>query len=75
MESNSTTTSYVEVSKLDFTKTKELINIHGHYYDLSNFQQEEMLRIEKEYSNYEKMPIDPLHPFFYHIYSNTLPPE
>jgi len=49
--------------------------VHGHFFDLSEEQQEEMLKIEKKYKKRTKLPTDPNHPMYYHVYRDTLPSE
>ena len=62
-------------NSIDYNDPLDLIKVHGHYYDLTKEQQEEMLEKEREYMNLEETPDDPNHPCFYIVYSHTLPPE
>ena len=34
-----------------------------------------MVNLEEQYCSLEELPTDPKHPFFYHVYSHTLPRE
>lgn len=45
------------------------------YNQLPQAKRLEMLAKDAEYLRMKKMPSDPLHPFYYHVYAHTLPPE
>lgn len=60
---------------LDFTKVDDLMLVHGRYEELSEKQKYELLLMEDEYVQQETMPNDPMDPYYYHVYSYTLPIE
>ena len=50
------------------------MQIHGRFYELTKSQRKTMQEKEEHYKNM-KLPSDPRHPMFYHVYSDTLPTE
>ena len=49
--------------------------VQGRYYEMSEAQRAQHLKKERIYKKRRLIPDDPLHPFFYHVYSDTLPLE
>ena len=60
---------------LDFQKVDDLMLVHGRYEELSEKQKYEMLLFEQQYSKFQQLPSDPMHPIYYHVFSNTLPAD
>jgi hypothetical protein len=54
-----------------------LLRVHGQFYQLSAAQRGDHLASEQRLLDEfrSELPTDPKHPFFYHIFTNTLPPE
>ena len=53
----------------------DLMAVQGNYHRLGEHQRKQMIGQETVYRQFPKMPADPNHPFFYHVYSDTLPPR
>lgn len=51
------------------------MHVHGRYHELSDVQREQMMILEKKYMKFKELPNDRLDPFYYHVYSHTLPLE
>ena len=51
------------------------MSIQNHYYDLSKEQQQQLLTLEKTYLKRTKLPTNGSDPFYYHIFSDSLPHE
>ena len=51
------------------------MNIQNRYYDLSEEQQKQMIQMEKTYMKRTKIPTNGADPFYYHIFSSSLPLE
>ena len=60
---------------LDFNKIEDLMLVHGRHFELSEEQRLALLKNEEVYLSLKRMPSDPLHPAFYHVFDHTLPPE
>ena len=59
---------------IDFTKVDDIMNVHGRFYELTPEQQQKHYEVEKTYESIDKCA-DPTSPFWYHVYTHTLPPE
>ena len=47
----------------------------GHMHELSEEQFSQVVAKEEEYKAMKQMPMDPLHPVYYHTFTYTLPQE
>ena len=63
------------IHHLNLDDPHDLMKIQGKYYQMSNEQRLAMLEKEQEFNALEQIPNDPMHPGYYIIYTNTLPPE
>ena len=65
--------------KLDFGNIQHQLRIHGKakFYEMSEAQRAEHLEFEKKLKEQFKneLPADPRHPFYYHVWTHTKPPE
>ena len=60
---------------LELGSYDDLMKIQGNYHELSDDQRSACLDKERQYKMLKKLPTDPADPFFYHVYSDTLPPR
>ena len=65
----------LDQQELRFDNVEHLMHVHGRYHELSDVQKEQMIILEKKYLKMNEFPNDRFHPFFYHVYSQTLPLE
>ena len=49
--------------------------IHGRYDELSDYLRMNLEHIGEDYLKLNEMPDDPLSPYYYHVYYDTLPLE
>ena len=77
-DSLKTLLSPIEEQTFNFNNVGDLMRLQGHFYDLSPAQRQDYMKSERAMiAMFEKgnMPDDPLHPYYYHIYTRTLPDE
>ena len=63
---------------MNLQEVTDLVRLQGRFYEMSAEQRKEALALEQQYTDLaaaNQCPGDPLHPFYYHIYAQTLPPE
>ena len=60
---------------MNFSKTDDLMQVHGRYHELSEDQIMDLKRRDQAYMSRTSMPSNPKDPFYYHVYSHTLPKE
>lgn len=54
---------------------EDLDKVHGHYWELSEKHRSILLAKDEEYYRMTEMPLDPLHPVYYHVFRASLPDE
>lgn len=60
---------------LDMTNVDHLMRVQCNWHKLSEEQKLDLLDQEANYKAMDCMPKDPRHPFYYHVFVDTLPPE
>lgn len=63
---------------MNLQEVTDLMLLQGKFYEMSVEQREDALALEQQYTDLaaaNQCPGDRLHPFYYHVYSQTLPPE
>ena len=65
----------IREQNLDMTNVDHLMRVQCNWHKLSEEQKQDLLDQESKYKAMVGMPKDPKHPFFYHVYLDTLPPE
>ena len=67
---------------IDFVSVPDQMRLHGKYYQLSKSQRRQAKELEQKYMQMYTDNQSPdekcggkLHPYYYHVYESTLPPE